>query len=252
VDVDSLAAAAEAASLNQASKKPGVVRLLPTRPGSLPVGRAMIIVIEGDAVAARTINRPAVSTVGPGETADSLARELANVSAILAERPEGGGALGALTEDEMALLNQSGVELPAAAREPGEDPVTQSIAAFARLVTQSLSVEDTAKRLRVQSSRIRQRLGGSTRTLYGFKLGNSWRVPPMQFAGKGTVPGLGPVVAALPRDLHPLEVVGWFTQPQADLENDADSAPLSPRDWLLGGRSPEAVAALARELEHGG
>ena len=93
VDVDSLAAAAEAASLNQASKKPGVVRLLPTRPGSLPVGRAMIIVIEGDAVAARTINRPAVSTVGPGETADSLARELANVSAILAERPEGGGAL---------------------------------------------------------------------------------------------------------------------------------------------------------------
>jgi hypothetical protein len=239
--VDSLAAAAAVAP---------TVRELPVRPAHLRRGRAMIIVVDENAVAARTIERPPGRTAGPAQTADALARELAAMSAILAELPESAGAPGAFTEDELAVLREAGVDPSAVTPGVSQDPVARSIAAFARLIAESLSVEDTAKRLGVQPSRIRQRLGGQPPTLYGFKLGGSWRVPRIQFRGRATLPGLEPVVAALPRDLHPLEVFGWFTRPQADLETETDAAPLSPRDWLLGGRSPEAVTTLARELEH--
>jgi hypothetical protein len=239
--VDSLAAAAASAP---------AIRELPDRPAHLRPGRAMIIIVDENAVAAHTIDRPTSRTAAPAATADSLARELAAMSAILAELPESAGAPGAFTEGEAGVLREGGIELSGQAPVVSEDPVAQSIAAFARLLSDSLSVEEAARLLGVQPSRIRQRLGGDTRTLYGFKLGGSWHVPRLQFRGRATLPGLEPVVAALPRDLHPLEAIGWFTRPQADLETEADVAPLSPRDWLLGGRAPEAVAALARELEY--
>jgi len=53
---------------------------------------------------------------------------------------------------------------------------------------------------------------------------------------------------ALPTDLFPLDVVDWFVLPDSDLQLDSDTAPLSPREWLLSGRPVEAVVKLASDL----
>jgi hypothetical protein len=246
--VDRLAAVAEAGPPADPALGSAVMRELPSRPAHLPAGRVMVIVVEGKAVAVRTIHRAGRAERDPAESAASIARTLAAVDAVLEEDALQSGAAGALTESEQAVLRESGADVAGATA--ADDPVLQSIAAYARLVATSLDVEQAARRLRVQPSRIRQRLGGAAPTLYGFKLKGSWRVPVVQFTRKGTVPGLEAVIPALPKDLHPLEVVGWFTEPQPDLEADTDPAPLSPREWLSLGRPTEVVAGLARELAH--
>lgn len=247
--VEHLAAAAGAATSADPTLETAVVHELPTRPAQLPPGRTMVIVVEGKTVAVRTFSRSGGTERDSAASAASAARLLTVAGAVLGEDPGHTNAPSGLTEDEIAVLREGGLvveDAPAAA----EDPVAQSIAAYANLIATSLDVEHTARRLGVKPSRIRQRLGGPGPTLYGFKVGGSWRVPTMQLGRRGTLPGLEAVVPALPRDLHALEFVGWFTQPQPDLEEDDDTSPLSPRDWLSLGRPPEIVAALARELAH--
>lgn len=51
------------------------------------------------------------------------------------------------------------------------------------------------------------------RAPYGFKLGASLRLPLWQFNNDEPIPGLRAVLAALPADLHPLEVAGVMTTP---------------------------------------
>lgn len=111
----------------------------------------------------------------------------------------------------------------------------------------SLSAQEAGKLLGVNSSRIRQRL--SEGSLYGFKEGRSWWLPVFQFAGRGTVPGVGEVFPHLPEEASPLAVARWFLTPWADLITDeALETVASPRDWLLEGRDPKPVAAQARVL----
>jgi hypothetical protein len=114
------------------------------------------------------------------------------------------------------------------------------------LLEESLSAADAAKLLRVDVSRIRQRL--RERSLFGLEYEGSWRLPRFQFERRLVIPGLPQVLKALPNDLFPLDVVDWFVLPDSDLQLDDDVAPLSPREWLISGRPVEAVVAVAREL----
>jgi hypothetical protein len=50
--------------------------------------------------------------------------------------------------------------------------------------------------------------------------------------------------------MHPLAVARWFATPDPDLS--VDDVALSPRDWLLAGGDPEAVAKIAAALGLGG
>jgi hypothetical protein len=128
----------------------------------------------------------------------------------------------------------------------GEDPVLESATRYAALVSASLSVSQVAELLEVDGSRIRQRL--LARSIYGIRLPSGWRVPAFQFEANRLLPGLDIVMPRLPKDLHPLEVLGWFTTPNPDLVvNDAS---VSPRDWLRLGRDPKAVAELAGDLDY--
>lgn len=246
--VDDWAAVAEAAPAGGSPLGGGVVRELPTRPAHLRRGQMMVIVVDENAVAVRTFERPASRPPDGGQAAASVAREMAAVGALLAEAPPSSAGTGGLTKDELAVLHDSGVAVEQIASDTPADLVRQSIAAFARLIASSLTVEQAAKRLGVQSSRIRQRLGGAVPTLYGFKLKGSWYVPAIQFGRRATLPGLEQVVPALPKALHPLEVVGWLDQPHPDLITETDQGPVSPREWLGMGRPPEPVATLARDL----
>lgn len=114
------------------------------------------------------------------------------------------------------------------------------------LLEESLSAADAAKLLRVDVSRIRQRL--RERSLFGIEYEGSWRLPRFQFERRLVIPGLAQVLKELPPDLFPLDVVDWFLLPEPDLQLEGDAAPQSPREWLISGRPVDAVAALARDF----
>lgn len=126
------------------------------------------------------------------------------------------------------------------------DPLIRSQAEYMALLEESLSAAEAAKLLRVDVSRVRQRL--RERSLYGLEYEGSWRLPRFQFERRLVIPGLAQVLKELPSDLFPLDAVDWFLLPDPELQSDSDASPLSPREWLLSGRAIATVARLARDL----
>ena len=138
-----------------------------------------------------------------------------------------------------------GVRLDA---KPTGDPLAATTVQFAALVSTSLTTKEAAKRLNIPESRIRQMT--ARRTLYSVLLNSRRRIPAFQFAPiGGLVPNITKVNAALPEDLHPVEVQAWYTQPHVDLflGDDVD-ARVSPLDWLRSGGEVNRLAQLARWL----
>jgi hypothetical protein len=129
---------------------------------------------------------------------------------------------------------------------PEDDPLIKSQAQYMALLEDSLSAAEAAKLLRVDVSRVRQRL--RERSLFGIEYEGSWRLPRFQLERRLVIPGLAQVLKSLPPDLFPLDIADWFVLPDPDLQIDSDAAPLSPREWLLSGRPVEAVVTLARDL----
>jgi len=153
-------------------------------------------------------------------------------------------AEAALTGAEAAVLRDGGFDL--AAPPEADGPLARGVARFASLIATSLSTAEAAERLRVNPSRIRQRLGEGS--LYGFKLADDWKIPTFQFTDEGLVPGIGQVVRSLPNDLHPVAVATWFETPNPDLVDEASGSALTPSQWLRLGSSPTVAAELALHL----
>ena len=175
------------------------------------------------------------------ETLNSALREVLDAMPTMLY----GDPVQELTDTEREVLVKSGVRLDA---EPQSDPLAATMVQFAALVSTSLTTKKAAQRLGVPESRIRQMV--ARRTLYGVLLNNRRRIPVFQFAqGGGLVPNIAKVNAALPEDLHPVEVQAWFTQPHADLfvGDDLDAC-VSPLDWLRSGGDIQRVVQLARWL----
>jgi hypothetical protein len=160
-----------------------------------------------------------------------------------------------LPEAELQVLRSGGYDVEAGPA-PEDDPIARAAAAYSALMETALSIKAVAEGLGRNESRIRQRL--LQRSLYGIRRGRSWLLPLFQFqvedhqgarAVKGVVPNVEQVFPALSPELHPVSVWRWFTLPSTELTTDeAPDRPLSPRDWLLGGRDPGPVAELARDL----
>lgn len=151
-----------------------------------------------------------------------------------------------LTTQEVEALRDGGFALEGEDLDE-DDPLARTAAEYAALVQTSLTTSKAAARLRVEPSRIRQRLTEHPPTLYGIRLGSGWRIPEFQFEGDDLLPGWSEVVAALDPELHPISVYRWFTTPNVDLE-DQEERRLSPRDWLRLGYKPASVAELAADL----
>ena len=147
------------------------------------------------------------------------------------------------TAEEIAVLKRGGFSLGPFERQAG-DPVSRFIATYAGLLATSSTATEVALMLKVDSSRIRQRLGAGT--LFGIKTEGGWRLPRFQFDGQQLVPGIERVFPQIDPVLHPVAVYRWFTLPDPDLEVGDDT--LSPRDWLLSGGNPAAIAPLAPGL----
>lgn len=147
-------------------------------------------------------------------------------------------------ERHQSALRKLGATLaPLQASELG--PVAGLAVANAELVSQSFTVAETAKRLGVDTSRVRQRI--YAKSLYAFKHRGGWLVPAFQLRRRKLIPGLDAAVSALSPALHPVAVSRWFTTPNPDL--DLDDSSVSPIDWLAAGGSPEMVATLAGAID---
>lgn len=150
-----------------------------------------------------------------------------------------------LTAAEIQIYRSGGLD--PAPRELGmKDPLLRGVMTYAGLVDTGLTAVESAKLLGVTDARIRQRL--KERTLFAIKTGGSWRLPRFQFAEGRELPGWGEVAQNLPQGISPVTVAHWLMLPNADLAAGEDEAPTSPRQWLLEGRSPLAVARLAETL----
>jgi hypothetical protein len=154
-----------------------------------------------------------------------------------------------MTAEEIAALERGGFTLEPIEREGLDDPMARTAAKYTSLVATALTVNQAAARLGVNPSRIRQQL--LDHTIYGIKVAHSWRLPLFQFDDDRLLPGVGDVFSRLDWTVHPVGVYNWFVNPDPDLQTDEDQAPLSPRDWLRSGRSPELVAELAAALGKG-
>lgn len=145
---------------------------------------------------------------------------------------------------QLSALRKLGASLdPLRADELG--PVAAFAAAHAELVAHSLPVVEVARRLGVDTSRVRQRI--YARSLYAFKHHGGWLIPAFQLRGRKLLSGLNVVVSVLAPALPPVTVSRWFTKPTADLV--VDSTPVSPIDWLEAGGPSETVATLAGAID---
>lgn len=116
---------------------------------------------------------------------------------------------------------------------------------FAEQTRESLSVEQAATLLTLDPSRVRHRV--RDRALYAFKIGGGLRLPTWQFHRAGSIPGLRTLLAALPTDLHPLEVAGFMTTADGGLA--VDDEPISPREWLVSGGDVLLAVELIEHLD---
>ena len=147
-------------------------------------------------------------------------------------------------ERQQATLRKLGASLhPLRADELG--PIAGLAAAYAELVANSLSVATLAKRLGVDTSRVRQRIYAGS--LYAFKHHGRWLAPAFQLRGRTLIPGLDVVVGELSLALHPVAVARWFTTRNADLTAGGES--VSPIEWLVSGSPAEPVGALAGSVD---
>ncbi|HEY0143797.1 MAG TPA: hypothetical protein VGF48_23115 [Thermoanaerobaculia bacterium] len=119
--------------------------------------------------------------------------------------------------------------------------------AMQAIVDASLTPEEVAASIGVGAAAVTRRIHG--RTLYAFQVRQCWLVPKFQFSDAQTLPGIEKIIPRLDRDLHPIEVVNWFTYPHVDLV--MGDVAVSPVEWLKAGRNAEMVMALADELGSG-
>jgi len=147
---------------------------------------------------------------------------------------------------EIAALKRGGFELSPLSS-TSSDALVRTAAEYAVLLDTSLTVGETAQKLGVDPRRVRQLL--AVRKIYGLQVRGAWKIPFFQLEDDRLLPGLEEVVPALPKDLHPIAVYHWFTTPHPDLASKDFERAMSPREWLLTGRSPSVVVGLATDLD---
>jgi len=213
----------------------------------LPEGKVVIAVADRDTLALRVVE---TSWPGGASRAGALSRRLAEIDVLASELEsrEAPPAATTLTRSEEKVLTAGGFDL-SPVRAEAADPVARATAEYARLLKDSLSVVEAARRLGVNESRVRQRLTGTPRSLFGVKHGREWRLPGFQFSEGGLVPGIERAIEAVDPAIHPVALYRWLTTENADLPFDeSEERLLTPLEWLAGGNPPSVVVELAAEL----
>lgn len=181
----------------------------------------------------------------PGLTPDEVDAELSRTPAA--------GATPIAVAGMEYLVEHGGEEARAALAhyDPAQVAHAQTLTAahtLEHLLRSSLSIEDTADLLGVSRSRISHRL--KAQSIYAFTIQRRRYLPTWQFrvpTGGGKtepIPGLAQVVAAIPRDLHPVETEAFMTTPLPDLGGK------TPVEHLCTGGAVEVVTDWLTSLGH--
>lgn len=117
---------------------------------------------------------------------------------------------------------------------------------FSQMVASAYNQKETAALLGVSASRIRQRL--ADRSLYSVEGLNGRVCPRFQFTASGELPGLGVVLKAIDKEVHPIVIERFFLAVNVDLESSLLEQCMSPREWLLTGHEPEQLRRIIAEL----
>lgn len=104
----------------------------------------------------------------------------------------------------------------------------------------SVGIAQAAALIGVDRSRISHRL--SAGALYAVTIGSRRRIPTWQFHDNAELPGLADVVAAIPTQVHPLDVAALMSTEQEELSGR------TPVEHLAGGGNPAPVAELVADL----
>lgn len=175
---------------------------------------------------------------GFGVSEDELARDFEVAVANRLPRP----GVAPLSRDTQRVLEEGGLDFSATAPLAA---IRRSAAGYAALVATAVPVGVVAAEIGVDASLLRRWI--AQHKLYTVRPGRAHLVPRFQLEGLAPLPGLGVVLRALPAEMHPVAVEGFFAAPQPELE--LDGRMMSPRDWLLARGDPGAVAALAASLD---
>jgi hypothetical protein len=161
---------------------------------------------------------------------------------LLGDRVSASGAVP-LTAGEIATLEaHSGVR--PRPRDEGQ-AVAATAAVATDLVARSATVADVAARAGVSASRVRHWI--AERRIVALRVGGRNLLPDWQFGADGRpLPHLAEILLALPEDLHPLSLAGFFSTPQPELA--VEGRALDAAEWLSAGGDPSAVVALAEGL----
>jgi hypothetical protein len=197
--------------------------------------------------ARKVIRAGSAAAAVPTQLYEEARRRLLVNEPMRGDAGQGASTAAALTMGEMDALESVGLSTAPWTVGPKGDPLMRSIADYMALLETSLTTAEAARYLKVDVSRIRQRL--RERSLFGIDYDGERRLPRFQFERKQVLPGLRDVISALPEALNPLDVAEWFLSPNPDLELEKFDAPLSPREWLLKGESVDAVVMLAKGFE---
>jgi len=114
---------------------------------------------------------------------------------LRARSSEGTSIAYALSATEIDALKSVGLSTERWRQKERTDPLAQSIADYMALLDTSLTTSQAAKYLKVDPSRIRQRL--RERSLYGIEYDGERRLPRFQFERRKVIPGLAEVLAEL-------------------------------------------------------
>ena len=151
-----------------------------------------------------------------------------------------------LSVGERQVLVDAGVDLNAPSR---SDPLAATAVLYAAIIDTSLTTNTAAERMSMPPDRVRQMI--AERTLYSVLQDNRRYIPGFQFdkAG-GLIPNITKVNAALPADLHPVDVYEWYTKPDPNLfAGDDVDGPMSPLAWLGSGGDVKSVLVLVPALK---
>jgi hypothetical protein len=189
--------------------------------------------------------RRASMGVVPMRLYEEARRRLLLNEPMLGQAGRDSSTAAALTAGEADALQSVGLSTAKWTGAAASDPLMRSIGDYMALLETSLTTAEAARYLKVDVSRIRQRL--RERSLFGIDYDGERRLPRFQFERKQVLPGLREVISALPEGQNPLDVAEWFLTPNPDLE--FENGALSPRDWLLKGESVDVVVQLAQGFE---
>ena len=179
----------------------------------------------------------------PADIRRVLMESFADAAEAIAERYDPGREQNKpLTDAERKALESVGVSVDRSGT--FYRPIVRTAILVGPLLATALSPAQAARVLGISGRRLRQHL--SERTLIGVKRANAWLIPSFQFAGESELPGLAIVLKAIRETALPIEIAGFF-ESEPDLVDESEE-PMTPRQWLIEGRDPQAVASLARGI----